>query len=363
MSRNMVEANTSIFVALDQFCSKRGQVLNNAGSPRWIASIKSEQHFLKTAKVHEVLHFGASRKLAILTYGPKCYLCSVGFSQSQSVDWSEELEMNAAALTIVLAELQPRPLATSVQIRDVVEWSDKISDPGYAGHNVESLARLYPDIRLYALDGDVSSQSWNILFKACVDECEFGESWIEGSLAKTLRTMCELSPVKIPYKVLCRSIFDEDRSSFFLALYRCLEALYAYSSSFSLIQALGISSSWEDVATVLEDKLGWHPREESSLTKILKFASSADLTRVLQALPLSTDSNDIDVKVSVASKSIYRLRNSIVHYRPTHHKLDLNSIDWIEICEPMVGIIVDVYEAVFNPREQYVIPDDNRQHM
>jgi hypothetical protein len=163
--------------------------------------------------------------------------------------------------------------------------------------------------------------------------------------------MCDLDAERIPYRVLCRSIFDGDISSFFLAQYRCLEALYAYSSAKDLITALGLKQSWDEVATVLEDKLGWHPREEDSHTRLLSFASDLDLKLVFNATGRDAAVEDDANLTSRTAKRVYGLRNSIVHYRPAQHNLRTEVIDWISVCKAMAGIIIDVYHGVFRDKK------------
>lgn len=160
--------------------------------------------------------------------------------------------------------------------------------------------------------------------------------------------MCGLDQNRIPYRVLCRSIFDSDKSSFFLALYRCLEALYSYSSSHSLASALDLKTSWDEIARALEDNLGWHPREEDSLTRLTKFSSAVDLKAILEEFSDLDLPEEFELLNNRASKAIYKLRNSIVHYRPAQHKIEMDTINWEKICRAMVGIVVDVYEAVFS---------------
>lgn len=159
--------------------------------------------------------------------------------------------------------------------------------------------------------------------------------------------MCDLDGERIPYRVLCRSIFDGDPSSFFLAQYRCLEALYAYSSAQGLIRALSLNKSWGEVATVLEEELGWHPQEQGSLAKILSFAAEVDLRSIFEATTqFATVMEDMNL-ATMAAKKIYGLRNSIVHYRPAQHRTPTDRVDWVLLCTAIAGIVVDVYNAVF----------------
>ena len=346
MSRNIVHANQSIFAALDRYCAARGLVLKNSGKTRWIASEKLHRHFMANARATISIHFGPGRKLARFELSTKSYLCSVGFEPNQGLLRGAGLDLDPALLTVALSELQPRPSASFNEVREIVEWADKEADDKYQGHEHEQIASLFPPICVYTIEHGKDETIWNTFFNICIDKCELGSSWIEGRLAATLRSMCDLDQQRVPYRVLCRSIFDGDKSSFFLALYRCLEALYAYSSARSLAGALEINKPWEDVAAVLEDKLGWHPREEGSLTRIIKFATPIDLRTILETLGDSLPDNQ-ELLVGRAAKAIYGLRNSIVHYRPAQHRVDMESFDWLRICEAMVGVVLDVYEAVF----------------
>ena len=345
MSRSLIGANQSIFAALDGHCAARGSVLGNAGRGRWIASESLHRHFMMKARVADTVNFGPGRKLARFDLSTKSYLCTVGFEPNHGILRDAEVDIDPAFLTVALSELQPRPSASLSEIRQIVEFSDKDADEHYVGHDYRQVADLFPPIRIYNVGQN--SLTWNTFFRACVDECDLGSSWIEGRLAGTLRSMCDLDQQRVPYRILCRSIFDSDESSFFLALYRSLESLYSYSSARELATALGVRASWVDVAAALEERLGWHPREEDSLARIICFASVADLKAVVRALGELTIPESQELVVNHAAKAIYRLRNSIVHYRPAQHKLRMESLDWTGICEAMVGIVVDVYEAVF----------------
>jgi hypothetical protein len=255
--------------------------------------------------------------------------------------------VDAAFLTVILAELAPRPTATPSVIRNVVEAADLHSDDKYNGHDPELIASLFPTIRVFETSTLSEDEALRAFFGVCVEECEFSESWIESDLACALRLIGELDPNKIPYRVLCRSIFDADPTSFFLALYRCLEALYAFSGARRLMDALGMSVPWVDVAAVLETELGWYPREENSLTQLLGMAAILDLQSINVLLGDASDDAAPDNIINRAARKIYRLRNSIVHFRPTHSTMVFYGIDWNRICEIMANIVIYVYSEVF----------------
>src|SRR5690606_29471089 len=112
-------------------------------------------------------------------------------------------------------------------------------------------------------------------------------------------------------------------------LYRCLEALYAYSGSSKIKSSLGIQSNWEDIAVALEDEIGWYPREEGSLTALMHFIQRSDAIALLEGLKEEIP-EDVDPR-QLAGRRIYWLRNNLVHYRPTHKRFNREDVDWNEV--------------------------------
>jgi len=348
MSRFVKGANGAIFAHLDQYCSVREAPLANATKSRWIASLPAHKYFMRASVVRETAHFGEARKLARIELGSKTFFCTIGFDQVRGMAGAIERELSAAFLTVILAELLPRPKGTVSQIRDIVEAADLEADNSYNGHDPDLIATLYPTIRVFEIDRDPAT--WNVFFQLCIEECELGTSWIEAELASALRALCDLDVGRIPFRVLCRSIFDGDPSSFFLALYRCIEALYFYWDAQNVVSALKLKETWEEVAVVLEDELGWLPREESSLEKILGMAAVIDLKSALRSLGENVEQISAELIVRYAARKIYWLRNTIVHFRPAQSKIRLEKFDWNSLCLAMAGMVVHVYDGVFHGR-------------
>jgi len=295
MSRLVKGANQSIFLHLDNFCATRGVSLSNAGAPRWITSENKHRYIMRNSVIRTSVALSTVRKLARIELGQKVFICTVGFDNPIPLSDAVESTVDAAFLTVILAELAPRPRATPSEIRNIVEAADSNADDNYTGHDPELIASLFPTIRVFETPALPEDETLKVFFDVCVEECEFiSESWIESDLARTLRLIGELDPNKIPYRVLCRSIFDADPTSFFLALYRCLEALYAFSGARRLIDSLGMTAPWANVAAALETELGWYPREENSLTQLLGMAAIQDLQAISALLGDANDDAETD---------------------------------------------------------------------
>ncbi|KKC31080.1 hypothetical protein [Devosia psychrophila] len=345
MTRHMVGANSAVFCTIDEHCRLAGQPLDNAGKPRWIATSHEDRDFFMHAQFLEVISFSARRKAAWVVHAERYYLISVGFSFDGDPEGLTELELLGGHLTTVLAELTPAPTADALQIKNIIEASDKNSDSDYQGHDSSLVEILFPTIRLFNAAG--STPPWNIFFRIALMECRWTGHWLDKELLTLLNIIADLDQTRIPYRVLCRSIFDVDPSSFFLALYRCLEALFAYSSARDVVVAMKVGHDWSEVASILEDKLGWFPHEDRSLERLLKSTVAPELRRISLAIDPKSPIPEASDIVALAARRIYKLRNSIVHYRPSQYDHDLQKYDWVAICRCMATIVLDVYYDVF----------------
>lgn len=346
MTRNMIRANQIIFGGFDAYCDASGDPVQNAGSSRWIATEPNDRKILKEAILGEQLKFGPSRAILRFDFEATCYICLIGFEHVNSHSGFSEIDISGSLLTAFLSELRPRPRVSSTEVREFVEAIDKASDPAYVGHEPLAIARLFPPIKFFTSTDVSNDDTSRLFFLFCLEECRNAGLWIDDHFAETLKAICDLELISIPYRTLCRSIFDADPAAMFLALYRCVEALYAYSSAQNVIQALNLSTKWDEVAVALEEQLDWHPREETSLTALMIRADPGDLERIFESLGEALPPATSGIAAS-ASRRIYRLRNGLVHFRPMHHKIDYSKTDWNRLCESMATIVWDVYSGIF----------------
>lgn len=343
-SRSMKLANTAIFRSLDEYCLSRGEPLTNAGEPRWISTTHSGREFLMHATLITQLSLSASVKISRFDLLNRAYFITSGLDSPDVSSVLRFEELDGGALTAFLSELSPAPIASPLQVRNVVEFADGTSTPGYRGHDPVSLSGLYPRVQVFSAEDLLTEESFNIFFLICLSDRRRLDQWIDGELARILSIIAELSPASIPYDILCRSILEMDPSALFLALYRCLEALYAHTKAQELMAALNVARPWAEMAQTLETILGWYPREEPSLEALLSHAVLEDLQAVVSALneriPAGARSE------AFAAKKIYQLRNALVHYRPFHQKISFKEIEWNRLCEAMALLVLHIYGEI-----------------
>lgn len=347
MPRNMIAANKAVFRNLDEYCASRGDPIGNANAARWIATQSEDRRLLKESTISDRLLFTARRGVVRVDHGSDCYFCAIGFDYSEAPVGLVLTDLGAGLLTVLLAELNVPPRVTPIEVRNIVEAAYKDAPPEYGGHDFRLMQTLYPVVDVFSGSGIASDETWKVFFLMCLAECRGGETWIKPTLADELQMLADLPLINIPYRTLCRSIFDTDPGAMFLALYRCLEAVYAFSSARELIAALNLKHDWADVAATLENTLGWHPREEGSLIALFAHGAEIDHRSIFSALgenaPLEA-SGSISV---AAARRVYKLRNDLVHYRPSQARVDYSQIDWNALCQATVGLVCYIYAEVF----------------
>lgn len=344
MARTMIDANTAIFRSLDDVVSGLGGAIPNSGSPRWIATSPNDRSFLKDSKVRDFVEIGLTRKVLHIEYQSCSYFFTVGFSEKNKAANFEEIDLNSSQLTLVLFEGKVKPIRGSLEIIQNVGGQDRNSDLNYEGHSPDLIYPLYPAIRLFKSSGGVVADFWQAHFMLCLEEAMTTGAWLSEDLFNSLITMSELDAAKIPYAVLCRSIFDHDKASLFLALYRCLEALYSYSATASLVYNLGIKKDWKTVSKQLEIDLRWYPKEDTALQGLFKGVGLRDLRGISEALNIPTE--PIDTLSTRTARAVYDIRNKSVHFRPFHQDENFELIDWDKLCIVLSCIVLDIYNEI-----------------
>lgn len=345
VTRRKKDENTKVFSYLDEYCAANGEVLDNAGQARWVISEEGQdQDRLIKAELKSFLSLGASLKVARFDIEEESLFCTIGLELPEDVAGLYYEDVQGGMMTLLLSELNPTPKASAVEVRNLIEVGR--ATEGYCGHDVYELSQLYPSIRVFSGSDISEHETQRVFFLICLADTVRAGTWMDNRLRGNLELIANLSPIAIPYRILCRSLFDTDPSAVFLGLYRCLEALYAYSHTSLLIKKLDMELDWNHVAQALEETLAWRPREEPSLAILLQKAVSDDLRSILDALSVVLPEN-ADL-VSATTKQMYQLRNSLVHYRAFHQSFDPDGVDWNRLCEATALTVLHVYVSIFS---------------
>lgn len=348
MARNMVAAQTLIFLRLYEFCEKRGEPVPDKEQARWIAGTRADIEFFRNATCRQIFSVTPRRVLVRIDYESRTYLATVGMGSGAIPKGFVEDDLTAGQFSVLLADTGVLPTANPLAVSNAIGGSDK-RQVGYEGHPVDILKPLYADSRIYIAEALDEAETWRAFYEICVEAAFASETWIERELADHLIQLTGLAAVGLPFQTLCRSVFDTDPASLFLALYRCLEALYAFRSAKKLKTALGVKMDWSALAKVVEAELGWRPKEENSLQTLIALADELDVRAVFDNLGVEPPAEANASLPDAATKQIYKLRNVLVHYRPIHHSAEHSDVNWNDLCCTLCRIIASVYVLAYQP--------------
>tara|TARA_R110002051_G_scaffold8952_3_gene36326 strand:- start:202 stop:1248 length:1047 start_codon:yes stop_codon:yes gene_type:complete len=347
VARNKTEVHKALFAVLDAHCAAAQDPVSNAGVGRWVdTSGDPNLSFMTRAKLSESWSFSASRYLARYDLDGRSYFCAIGFDYiSAAPTGFSKWYPSSSEQTYILSTLKPRPKASTLAIRTIVESAD-ITTPHYKGFSPNSIFNLFPSISIFDAPTVTHDENWRVFFHICVKDCNENDSWIDGPLSASLEILSAAGINEIPFRMLCRSVLDSDPTSMFMSLYRCLEFIFSYGPISGLINALSLSVSWSDMLKELESRSSWRSKEDKSLAELFKAADIALVAKLAKQLSVDISKTPDEIAESTAGK-IYDLRNNIVHYRPAHKDAQLSKHNWNRICEYLSDVVLNVYQKSF----------------
>lgn len=347
MSRNANQTHAAIFERLIAYAADRG-VAVPAGDRRVYLE---EDNFKLLVSSKRVSHFNLGRhQTAALLQTHSGELLALSGFYAEIVETTasiREAEVLPGVAVALLADLEVEPTGTPHEVLDVV-GAGSMADSNYRGHDLDLVQSLFPPLRVMEVDASVAgieNFAANLL-TVCAAESVDGNGWINQTLADEIVSLGDQRIIGFPYQFLVRAVLDLDPTNLFLALYRCLEATYAYTRASELARTLGVSDrSWVEVAKALGESLSWYPRHHQSLSGVLGLppVSRPDLDAL--ALALGQDLTGDEITARVAS-GVRDLRNSLVHYGPTTQHIPVPN-DWNRVCIPLARIVGSVFSHAY----------------
>lgn len=353
MSRSMIDANGRLFESLTKFCASRGVSLSRTDGYRYVEGDDDSDVIIQHFVILNVVKFGTQRAAVHGQLSGEDLIIFVGFENIDDYvnrypefgDDVEEVECLPGHIVTLLSEIDIRPNVSAHEVRSYVEVDDS-TNKSYEGHDSRVLMGLYPRLAVFRCRSSIDQGSFaQLVTKFSAAESAFGGGWIGENLLLDLLAIASISARSFPYEAISRAVFDTDPRNLYLALYRCLEATYAYKTSEELAKALGLEIAWSELAVKLNESLSWRPREASSLEVVLRHASETDLRKVVTSLGNQVGAD----AAAAAASSVYKLRNKIVHFGPSLDSVDISTYDWNAVCCALVAVVYDVFHRAFDP--------------
>ena len=148
--------------------------------------------------------------------------------------------------------------------------------------------------------------------------------------------------------IIYRSLFSISWNYSFLELYRCIEFLYPipYLKEFS--HCLGDSNLFKEMYIKAETMLDWRPKEINSLERLIRDYGETntevlDFKKCFELIDGRPFEEGINTAPAIA-KRIYKLRNSIAHFRLNLAYQIENKEDFDRLIGCMLAFIYTLYQ-------------------
>lgn len=342
----MIEANKYIFEILANFGQKSKEAVPVSDTTkRCIETNTEEKEWLKEIKIIKKQLIVPNFQTASFEFNSQKYFVTVGWQIEQIIDNDRVLqfvEPNAGIVTTLLFELKiplsrkASPLEIADKIlyssdNEVIKYNSSLIIDFFEPFSVYRIQEDYPfienDIDLIRLSG----------FYALKNSQLITLNFSRKTLDKFEQMFFESSK-NIPYENLLFSLFSVSWKYSFLDIYRCIERLFSLSFLEDFHKNLQIADSLLKFSADVETYIGWKPKENEAVNKIID-GSPEEAHRLLQEIKKSIDGTG----EGKCGELVYKIRNSIVHFRPATQCINLDDENWDRLIRASLYIVEHWY--------------------
>lgn len=320
----------------------------------YIDTSVSEDFDIENTKITAINRYSSSKIYSLMERGSDLFLCmcnnEIDISKIPDVVMSELTTEQKGFWVLFITEVMNKiNLAnndTAYEIYDKFLSFDDEEDKGNAKEiKFNDIESLLPSIKIYKVhDSRISTEKDLSKIQGYI-EASAGNSQFNEDIISLFTEMFQ-SSYKIPFETLYLSMTSNHYKQSFIEIYRCIERLYPIPALAEFYQTVQTPVTCNiELAEIIENTIGWRPKESESLEKILSELDQ-DCTLSLNAAksetPFSSFSN---------ANFIYKLRNANVHFRKSLGTTNLSEKKWQEIILAMLKVtknIYKIYDGKFN---------------
>lgn len=341
MSRNMIDANINIFKVLADFVQSREiGVPISEKNKRFIETSDSDKEWLKKIKILIKQPILPNFKTATFEFDSNKYFVAMGWhTQEISEEVIQFLEPNAGIVTALLYELKI-PVNQNASPYDIVNEIFYESDHQSIKYNFSLVAKFFEPISIYQIQDNspfVNQDNMDIIrlsgFYALKNRQLISLDFSELTLTRFEKLFIEGSQ-NIPYENLLLSLVSVYWKYAFLDVYRCIERLFCISALEDFHKNLKLGDSLLKFSADIENYIGWRPKENEALNKLIE-NSPEKAIQLFQEVKIFIDGQ----KEGKYGELMYRVRNSIVHFRPANEEIKLDDENWDKLINSSLLII------------------------
>lgn len=343
MTRNMIDANVSIFGKIADFTKKYEDSINFE-TRRCIQTNKDDKNWLQNLKIVNEQLISPKLKTALFEFEDRQYFVVVGCHHQEDIELEnviEYMEMNAGIFTALLFELKV-PLLQKASYLEMIEDIFYESSEQTIRYELNSVVKFFEPLCVYQInDGSpfIEKKDIDLIrlsgFYILKNRQLISLGFSPKTLDKFEKIFFEGSEV-IPYENLLLSLVSIAWKYSFLDIYRCIERLFCVFALEDLHVKLENKHSLLQFSADIEDHIGWRPKEDKSLNKLIE-KTPKDIIDSLQEIKKvfhgEAEGNYGDL--------IYKIRNSIVHFRYANNATysQMNDLHWDILISSSLSIV------------------------
>ena len=345
-NRNRKAMNRNIFQKLADKAEREGVVLLNSDKARWLHRLSQEDADMMARADFEVLLLSRQMRALLIRYKNFTFFVAMGFPDGEELaSGLRQVDLTPAIFAIAQCELVVPVVATGSEILNAIE--DIYEDEDYDGHSLETIMSMFARVSCVSVDPlyEMSSSTSRIAGSCLARTYYDGPFELSSEAREKLASLFEAGGPHIPYGLVLQGFLSFSWSAFFIELYRCVEQLYSVPRLIELTEHWEATLSLQELAMLVQEKLSWRPREDDSLVLLLqKGCSTRTLTAAARALKLEVDKTPSAAAETVA-RSIYKLRNEVVHFRPSKLAAGYSAHSWDDLICSMIDIVSELYDS------------------
>ncbi|HEY9673685.1 MAG TPA: hypothetical protein V6D11_19750 [Waterburya sp.] len=341
MSRTMIDANIHIFKVLADFvqASEIGVPISEENQ-RCIETSDSDKEWLKNLRILTKQPILPNFKTATFEFGSNKYFVAMGWhTQEISEEVIQFVEPNAGIVTALLFELKV-PVSQKASPYNIANEIFYESDQQRIKYDFSLVAKFFEPISVYQIQNDspfLNQDDIDIIRLSGFYALKNRQLISLNFSALTLSTFEKLfieGSKNIPCENLLLSLVSVYWKYAFLDVYRCIENLFCISALEDLHKKIKIADSLLKFSSDVENYIGWRPKENEALNKLID-NSPEEAISCFQEIKVFIDNQE----KGKYGELIYRIRNSIVHFRPATEEIKLDDENWDKLINSSLLVI------------------------
>ncbi|UKO98956.1 hypothetical protein [Nostoc sp. UHCC 0870] len=326
----MIDANQYIFDVLANFVQESNQGIYIPPNKRCIETDQEEKEWLQKLKIIKIKQILPDFKTSSFGFDNINYFAVSGWTNSSEIKYEnlDLIELNAGIVTALIFEFK-LTVGKNIDAYTIAEQVFYESDEEIIKYQYTQILKFFAPLSVYRIsnnfpltniiDSDIAKLSGFFIIKnpqiqflkfSRETKEYFERIFLEGANS-------------IPYDNLLFSLVAVYWRYSFLDIYRCIERLFPIFFLEELHNKLQIKTSLLDFSSNIEKYIGWKPKESDAINYLMD-KSPEDAIAIFKEIKKFIDGNEEGKSGDI----VYKIRNSIVHFRPVNEYVDLDDKQW-----------------------------------